>query len=284
MRAVLKAALGLAALVSAATLTTSATGRTPEAADSKAQAAKPRAPVPPARAGAAPERADAAAPFKVGETLSYDVSWSQFIVAGTATTTVVERKSSLGSTAYYMVVEGRPIPLVARLYPLYYKMDTLLDTASLLSQRGSFYAEERTKHRLSTTRFDRAKSHVLFEQKTDTTLNTEYAVPPQTQDGLAALYAIRARTLHPGDRITVPVADSGSLFTTAVVVAPPETVNVPLGRFNAWKMTLSIKDPDGQPVWRDIALWVTTDARRLPVKMQAELPVGAFVLALREAK
>jgi hypothetical protein len=65
-----------------------------------------------------------AVPFSVGETLTYDVSWSSFLVAGAATVRVVEKKPSFNSTAYYIVVEGKPVPLVAKLYNLYYKMDT----------------------------------------------------------------------------------------------------------------------------------------------------------------
>jgi hypothetical protein len=32
-----------------------------------------------------------------------------------------------------------------------------------------------------------------------------------------------------------------------------------------------------------MAVWISADARRLPLKLQAELPVGAFVLTLSGA-
>lgn len=235
------------------------------------------------RTARAVPRVNAAVPFKVGETLTYEVSWSSFVVAGTAVTTVKERKPSFNSSAYYIVVEGRPVPLVARLYSLYYKMDTLLDSYVLLSQRGSFYSEEGSKHRFNTTRFDRTARRAFFEEKTDTTVAVDFAVPPQTQDALAAFYALRGRAFKTGDRWTVPVADSGALYTTQVEVGAIERVTVPLGEMDAWKLNLAITDAAGERVWKDIAIWVSNDARRLPVKMQAELPVGAFVLALREA-
>jgi hypothetical protein len=223
-------------------------------------------------------------PFKVGETLTWDVSWSSFVTAGSAVATVREKKPSLNSTAYYIVVEGRPVPLVARLYSLYYKMDTLVDAVGLLSQRGSLYSEEGSDRRTATTRFDRATRRAFFEQKTETTVAADFAVPPQTQDGLAAIYALRGRSFKPGDRVTIPVADSGSLYTTQVDVSGLESVRVPYGQTSAWKLKIGITDTANQPVWNDIALWISDDARRLPVKMQAELPVGAFVLALREAR
>src|SRR5512135_857979 len=74
-------------------------------------------------APAAASRIERSVPFHVGETLTYDVSWSSYVTAGTAVATVKEKKSSYNSTAYYIVAEGRPTPLVEKLYSLYYKLD-----------------------------------------------------------------------------------------------------------------------------------------------------------------
>jgi hypothetical protein len=72
-------------------------------------------------------------PFKVGETLTYDVSWSDYISAGTAVATVKEKKASFNSTAYYIVAEGRPSALLSAIYSFYYKVDTLLDSYTPLA-------------------------------------------------------------------------------------------------------------------------------------------------------
>src|SRR6185436_13429420 len=106
---------------------------------------------------------------KVGETLSYAVSWSQIVTAGSATATIVEKKPSLNSTAYSIVVEGRPVPLVAKLYPLYYRIETLVDAYGLLSQRAGMYSEEKGGKRTASTRFDRAGRKASFSVTTETT-------------------------------------------------------------------------------------------------------------------
>jgi hypothetical protein len=109
-------------------------------------------------------RVDSTVPFKVGETLTFDVSWSGFVVAGTAVASVRERRpSAANASAYYIVAEGRPLPLIARLYSIYYKMDTLLDTATLLPQEGSLYSEEGKRQRMGTTRYDRTARKAFFE-------------------------------------------------------------------------------------------------------------------------
>ena len=241
-------------------------------------------PPPPPGAGRVQKLAEASVPFKVGETLSYDVSWSSFLVAGTATATVKEKRPSFESIAYYVVAEGRSLPLLARLYNLYYKMDALVDSRTLLSQRGSLYAEEAADHRLAATRFDRAARRAFFEVQSEQTTKSDYAVPPGTQDGLTVLYALRTRALKAGDRVVTPVADGGSLYTVSAEIAAPEMVRVPLGEFSAWNLKVNIVNAQGQAAWKNVAIWISNDARRLPVKLQAELPIGHFVLALRDAR
>src|SRR5678809_1561140 len=136
---------------------------------------------PPARppAAAAPRR-ERLVPFKIGETLTYDVSWSTFLTAGTAVTTVKEKKPSFNSTAYYIVAEGRPTPIVAKLYTIYYKLDTLLDSYTLLPQRGTVYSEEGGKHRFKVSRFDHAARRVAFEYESTNKSSDNFPIPPYT--------------------------------------------------------------------------------------------------------
>ena len=241
-------------------------------------------PPPAALAQRAAAAREPAVPFKVGETLTYDVSWSSVLVAGTATAQVIEKKASSPSAAYAIVVDGRPVPLLARLYNLHYKMDTLIDSFTMLSQRGSLFSEEGSDKTTVTTRFDRGARRAFYERQSATIEKADFAIPSGTQDGLAVLYALRARTFKSGERFTTPVADSGAMYTVQVAVSAPERITVPAGEFSAWNLTAAIRDAQDQPVWKDMAVWISNDTRRLPVKLQAELPVGSFVLALKEMR
>jgi hypothetical protein len=232
----------------------------------------------------APPRAERVVPFRIGETLTYDVSWSTYLTAGTAVATVKEKRPSFNSTAYYIVAEGRPTPLLSKLYSLYYKLDTLLDSYTLLPQRGSVYSEEGKRHRFKTTQFDRGAKKVLFEYKSDTTVKSDFATSPVTQDALSAIYVLRAIPLKTGDRMTMPVSDNGINYKVQFEVGALERVKTPMGEPSALRVKLNVLDDKNQPVGRNITVWVADDARRLLVKLQADLPVGNFVLLLREAR
>jgi hypothetical protein len=257
-----------------------------------AQGAKPRptpllpprakAPLPPPFAPAA--RRERPVPFKVGETLVYDVSWSTYLTAGTATVTVRDKRPSFDSVAYYIVAEGRPTALLSKLYTLYYKADSLLDAYTLLPQRGSLYSEEGRRRRMKSTRFDQAAKSAHFEMKTATVMTKDLQVPAFAQDSLSAVYVIRSLPLRDRLKLTMPVVDGDDIYKVQVAVTGHENVTTPLGQFLAWKITPTIMNAKGTPQGRGLSLWISDDARKLPVKMEAEMPVGRFVLSLRESR
>jgi hypothetical protein len=232
---------------------------------------------------ARPKPTERPVPFKVGETLEYDVSWSGFLIAGTATLKVQDKRSSYGSTAYYIYAEGEPTPLIARLYPVYYKVDTLLDTFTLLSQRGATYSDERGVRKLKILVFDRRVGIAAYEVQSSTPVRTKLKVPPLTQDALAAVMAIRASPLLEGGRLAMPVAEDGELYSLKVTVGGKEQVATGVGAFRAWRVAPTLADAEGRELMRGIVLWISDDARRLPVRLEAELAVGRFVLVLRSA-
>lgn len=250
-----------------------------------AQAPRPKPPAPaPAAAAAKAVRTERPVPFRAGETLTFDVSWSQYLTAGTATVTVREKRPSFGSTAYYIVAEGRPTALLSKLYTLYYKADTLLDVFTLLPQRGSVFSEEGSRTRMKATRFDQTARRGAYEVQTATVFKKDMALPAFTQDPLSAIYVIRALPLKLGGTLTMPVADNGTVYRVQVRVVAQEALATPLGRLTAWKIVPTILDAKGKPAGEKMGLWISDDARKLPLKMEADLAVGRFVIVLKDVR
>jgi hypothetical protein len=218
-----------------------------------------------------------AVPFAPGETLTYDVSWSSFVTAGTATIRVAEKKPSFASIAYYIVAEGRPTPLVAKLYSLYYKVDTLLDAYSLLPQRGSVYSEEGKRHRMKTTIFEHAKQRAGYQVETRTIVKKTIAISAVAQDPLGALFVLRSIPLKPGEKITMPICDGGVSYKILIEAGATESIKTGTGAIQAQRFSIT-PPPDAGA--RTVLVWLSADAARVPVKMSAQLPVGAFVLTL----
>jgi hypothetical protein len=95
---------------------------------------------------------------------------------------------------------------------------------------------------------------------------------------------LRAIPLKTGDKMTMPVTDNGINYKVQFDVGASEKVRTPMGEHPALKVRLSVFDDKNQSVGKNIAIWMSDDARHLPVKLQADLPVGSFNLLLRDAK
>ena len=234
---------------------------------------------PPAATPAAPKK-EMAVPFRIGEVLEFDIGWSSYVTAGTAVLTVREKKPSYDSTAYYITAEGRPTPLLSKLYTLYYKADTLIDVYSLLPQRGSLYVEEGKRHRMKTTTFNHPAKQAKYEVQTATRVEKILTLPAFTQDALSALYVLRSIPMKAGDKFNMPVTDAGDVYKVQMQVLALESVKTPMGTMNALKIVPLITAPKGAPPPKGIAIWISDDARRLPLRIEAQLAVGKFTVAL----
>lgn len=249
------------------------------AASSQA-AQRGRATTPPKPAASAPPaapRVQRVVPFAVGETLTYDVSWSSYVTAGTATIRVAEKKPSFGSTAYYIVAEGRPTTLVSKIYSLYYKVDTLLDAYTLLPQRGGVYSEEGKRHRMKATVFDHARQRAEYQVETRTVVKKTVSISAYAQDPLGAMFVLRSIPLKQGEKMTMPICDGGTSYKVVIEAGPTEAVKTGTGTIQAQRLTLTTPAEVGA---RGLSLWISADAAHVPVKMSAQLAVGSFVLTL----
>jgi hypothetical protein len=249
-----------------------------------AQKRKPvaTAPGPPRAAQPAAAPVDRKVPFSPGETLTYDISWASSLTAGVATLSVKDRRAAGGSSAYFIVAEAQPIGLVSKLYTLYYKLDTLLDSRQLLPLRGSVYSQEGSRRRTRITVFDHASQRAEYEVKTTTDVKTSVGLARHSQDALSALYALRAVPLKENSRLTMPVCDGGSMYRVQFMVGRTEPVKVGGSSIAAFRVTPTIADAKGAIVGRPMTLWISADARQLPLKLQADLAMGSINLVLRD--
>jgi len=230
-----------------------------------------------------PARSERAVPFHVGESLTYDVSWSSFVTAGTAVTTVKEKQTSGGSVAYHLVADGQTTALLQALYTLHYTMETWLDGFTLLPQRATASSEEGRRRRVRTTIFDRPARRARYEIHTSTVVKTDVVIEPDEQDALSAIYVLRTLALKPGAAVTMPVTDDGAIYRVRFEPGAVERVRTPIGEMSARTIAASITDANGRAVGRHLAIWIAENDQRWPVKLEAELPAGSFTLTLREA-
>jgi hypothetical protein len=227
-------------------------------------------------------QADRPVPFKAGESLTYDVSWTTFVTAGSATLAVKERRpNGPGKSAYYLVAEGQPSSVLQKLYHLYYKAESMMDTKSLQPSLATVFSDENGRKRYKTSTF-KANGTVDYEIRTSTTAKSTVKVASTAQDPLGAIYILRALPLKTGMKpFSIPVTDSGKSYTMRVTIGAVEQVRTGIGTLPGLKLALQVTDAAGQAAdAKNLQLWLSTDAKRMPLKFIAGLPVGSFQLTL----
>jgi hypothetical protein len=105
-------------------------------------------------------------------------------------------------------------------------------------------------------------------------------MPPMSQDVLSAFYVMRAHKLVPGSSFEIPNHADGKNYQLVVKVHRRETVDVEAGHFSCLVVepmlqTAGIFKQEGQ-----LLIWVTDDARHMPVQMKGKVAVGSIVAVL----
>ena len=249
----------------------------------KKPATPPRAAAPAPKTPAAPAAplVDASVPFQVGETLTYDASWSSFLTAGQVKLRVADRQAlGAGHSGYHLVAEAQTVSLAAKMYQVYYKVESVIDTASLAAVRASTYSNERGRERVKSFWFG-AKNIGSYEIKRGDVSKGQVQLPPRTLDPLGAMYIARALKANPGETLVIPIVDGDTVSRLRLTFGNRETVKTGQGTSNGWRVTATLTDLQGKSQSaRPLLIWLSDDAQRRPLRFEGALAVGSVTLAL----
>jgi uncharacterized protein DUF3108 len=217
--------------------------------------------------------------FSAGERLTYLISWSDIIDAGTAVMEVREEKQTDGKKVYRLVSTAHSSGLVSKFYKVNDMIESIIDSERLcsLSYRSDQSHGKRKKKRSMT--FNQAEGTVVVvdaDGKQDT-----YSTPPGILDPLSSLYYVRTRQdLIVGKPIFVDVHDDDKNWAVEVQMIGREKIKTSLGKFN----TIKIKTyPRYEGVFQhkgEIYIWFTDDERKIPVLMKSEISIGSIMATL----
>jgi hypothetical protein len=110
-------------------------------------------------------------------------------------------------------------------------------------------------------------------------------VLPGTRDPLGMLEYLRGVDWSKTPEVRSPVYDGRKLYDVrAVLVGKAGVVSVPAGKFNAMKIELHVMDNGVESKDTHFLLYLTNDSARLPVLLEAVLPVATARVELTKAK
>jgi uncharacterized protein DUF3108 len=198
--------------------------------------------------------------YRVGERLTYNVSYSQFVSAGHVELLVAARGKFFDRDGIQLKahVETTGVVNVA-LLSLNNDYTTYVDPESGLPYRAQQVVRE-AGHKIEAS--------VDYNQPAGT-----YAIPPQLRQGefagifdvLSALYRVRAMPLSKGSRYVTTIRNENKEYQSEIKVIGKELVKTSVGSFDAIAAKISMKNgPD-----YDLRVYFSDDEWHVPVLLTA---------------
>jgi len=212
-----------------------------------------------------------------GEKLEFRIRWG-FITAGAASLEVSEDSEG------WMTFSARAqsLPVLDAIYPVRNLMESTVELPGVKTRRYYKRVKEGWgKERDEEMLFDPAFGHVRHFKRGK--LRHEVKVPEGVQDPLSCLYWYRIQPAKGTLPVYVDIADGSRLVTGSVSILRKERVETPAGTFDTVVVEPRMEGIGGvfekSPGAR-IFVWLTDDARRMPVKLQSEVMIGSFTAEL----
>ncbi|MGO9641125.1 MAG: DUF3108 domain-containing protein [Candidatus Acidiferrales bacterium] len=208
-------------------------------------------------------------PFAVGETLRYQVLWSEFSVhAGTMDFSVAEERDFFGRLAWHFRATAHTINTTRTVYPLDDQFDSYTDASQLQCLQYELYLNEEGKTETSILRTSTKEEPVPPKV-------TLVRVLPGTRDPIGLLYALRAADWRHSAEFRAPAFDGHRAYEIrADVEIPSRQVTVPAGQFEATRIAVHISERGNELAGTRFWVWLAHDAARTPVLIEVEVPFG----------
>ena len=217
--------------------------------------------------------------FTPGEKLTYSISWSDVVQAGTAVLEVSNGTTTDGRPTYRFTSRTKSSGMVDLVYPVQDVVESVVDAEDMSSLMFRLQESHGEKKRLRQMDFDR--THATVKVVVNNGTPEIYPVPERVQDALSSLYYVRTRQDFLVDKpIVIAVHDNEKTWSVEVYTVGREKIRTPAGEFD----TVKIKTyPKYEGVFMhkgEIYIWLTDDARKIPVLMKSKISIGSIMATL----
>lgn len=215
------------------------------------------------------------------ETLTFNIEW-RLISAGKAT---VQWQAN-GQNSSQVNVKVESVGLVSKLFKV---EDTYLANlgAGLCGQSSQLTALEGSRSRETKITFDypnRRADYLERDRVKNTALSRQTEIPPCVYEVAGGLFHLRTLNLEPGQSVQIPLTDGKKSVMAKVEAQQREEIKTPAGMFKTIRYEAYVFDDVLYRRPAHLNVWLSDDARRLPVQIRVrmQLAIGTITLQLEK--
>jgi hypothetical protein len=227
-------------------------------------------------------------PFAAGETLAYEAKLSK-IISGVpvADLTFIVSEGTPGELQIKADAKSKGTLLKLAHYSFLYSFASSIDTSSFRINSTERKTTEKERVRTGEAKFDYGEKRVTYVE----TDPAEPMRPPRkiasgiedkTQDVVSGIYSLRLLPLAVGKRFDLTVSDSGLVYDVPVRVTARELQKSILGDVWCFRVEPDVFGPGHMVEDKGaMSIWITDDARRIPVRSRIDTAFGRVEVRLR---
>jgi LysM repeat protein len=217
--------------------------------------------------------------YTVGEKLTFAVQYGS-ITAGYATLSITEQPELGGRPTLHVVAEARTHPFFETFFKVRDRIESFIDTDYGFPWRYEKHLREGGYSADAFYLFDQRAGKIVEPDK-----GHEAPMPVGSQDVMSCFYWFRTLPLNVGDEATIPVtADDMKSYQLKVNVLRKEKAETLAGDFDCIVVEPHLTFQGVFQQKGQVLLWITDDARRIPVKIRSKIAIGSININLQDAE
>jgi hypothetical protein len=178
----------------------------------------------------------------------------------------------------------------ARLFNLKFRerVESTVEPVSFTVQRTTILDEQGKRVRTTESTFDRSQGKMTWTSRDPNNPSAEprHAITDfsgQLQDLLSAIYFIRTQPLEVGKSFDIFIGDGGRIYKIPVSVVEKKRMKTILGRVDILRVNPEVFGPDRliDEEKGEFSIWITDDARHIPVGGRVKTDYGTFDIKLK---
>lgn len=215
--------------------------------------------------------------FFFSERLVYDISWAGLKVGeGVLQSESGERLN--GRAVFRLVSTATSNKFLSFFFPVKDRVESIIDAKGLYPYKVTVDQRHGLRQRYRVVQFDQDGHTAVMLSKGRT---SKFDVPPQVQDILSSLYYFRTiPNLVDGTAVFIDVHEGKKNWKLEVQILGRETFKTAIGTVPTIKVKAIVLF-EGL-LWNkgDLYVWLTDDARRIPVMMNGKVAIGSISATL----
>lgn len=241
--------------------------------------------------------------FTHGEELHFEAEFSRALLRKLDVADLKFRatRTPLNATNAKTSTESQPYALTfsadvsskgffARLFNIKFRerVESTVEPVTFTVQKTTILDESGKRVRETESTFDASKGRMTWTSRDPNNPSAEprHAITEfsgQLQDVLSAIYFIRTQPLEVGKTFEVFIGDGGKVYTIPVKVVEKKRMKTILGRVEVLRVNPELFGPgrliDDEK--GEFSIWVTNDARHIPVGGRVKTDYGTFDIQLK---